>query len=119
MFSVNRGTHVLNMVQDDKPLTGQQGIYATAAFDKYANEIILKLVNTTNKMLNSNIILQTSKKVLPNASLTVLQHEMPDGMNSIENPAAIHPVEQEITLNGKKLDMPLDPYSFSIVRIKL
>jgi alpha-N-arabinofuranosidase len=119
MFSVNSGTHVLNMLQDNKPLTGQQGIYATAAFDKSANNIILKLVNTTDKLQNSNIVLQTSKRVLPKAGLTILQHESPDGMNSIENPVAIHPVEQEITLKGRKLDIALGPYSFSVVRIKL
>jgi len=107
------------MLQDNKPLTGQQGIYATAAIDKKSDEIILKVVNTSDKEQNNIIVLQTSRKVLPEASLTTLKNESLDGMNTIENPAAIKPVSQEITLKGKKVELSVAPYSFSVIRIKM
>jgi len=119
LFSTNKGTNVLNMLQDNKPLTGQQGLYATAALDKKSDEIILKLVNTSDKVQNNSIVLQTSKKVLPKAILTTLKSESLDGMNTIENPAAIKPVSQEITLKGKKIELPVAPYSFTVMRIKI
>ena len=54
LFSTNKGTHVLNMLQDNKPLTGQQGLYTSAAVDKQTSEIILKIVNTTDKIQTNN-----------------------------------------------------------------
>jgi len=119
LFSTNKGTHVLTMLQENKPLTGQQGLYATAAIDKKSDEIILKVVNTSDKEQNNIIVLQTSRKVLPEASLTTLKNESLDGMNTIENPAAIKPVSQEITLKGKKVELSVAPYSFSVIRIKM
>jgi alpha-L-arabinofuranosidase len=119
LYSTNKGTNVLNMLQDNKPLTGQQGIYATAAIDKKSDEIILKVVNTSDKEQNNIIVLQTSRKILPEASLTTLKNESLDGMNTIENPAAIKPVSQEITLKGKKVELSVAPYSFSVIRIKM
>jgi alpha-L-arabinofuranosidase len=119
MFSANSGTHVLNMLQDNKPLTGQQGIFATAAFDNPTNEIILKLVNCSDKTQESIIVLQTSGKLLPKASVMVMQHELLGGINTIDKPMNIHPVQGEITLKGRKVDLALGPYSFSVVRIKI
>ena len=119
LFSTNKGTQVLNMLQDNKPLTGQIGIYASAAFDRQTNEIILKIVNTSDKIQNNSIVLQTSKKVVPKAVLTVLKSEKLDGMNTIDNPEVIKPVSQETTLKGKNIEIQVAPYSFTVLRIKL
>jgi alpha-L-arabinofuranosidase len=107
------------MLQDNKPLTGQKGLFASAAADSRTNEIILKIVNTTDKIQNSSIDLMTSKKILPKARLTVLKNTTLDGVNTIDNPAAIKPVDQDITLKGKKVELSVAPYSFSVLRIKI
>ena len=119
LFSTNKGTHVLNMLQENKPLTGQQGLYATAAIDKQLNEIILKLVNTTPNTQVRSIVLQTSRKILPDALVTILKNESLAGTNSIENPDAIKPVDSKIKLKGKNVTLSLTPYSLTVVRIKV
>ncbi|HNX80038.1 MAG TPA: alpha-L-arabinofuranosidase C-terminal domain-containing protein, partial [Prolixibacteraceae bacterium] len=119
LFSVNRGDYVLAMQRNNLPLTGEDGIYASAALDKSANEVILKIVNTSDKVKNQEIVLNTTRKVLPKARYIVLQNNKSDGMNSIENPKAISPVEKEFTLKGRKLNATLEPYSLSVYRIKL
>jgi alpha-N-arabinofuranosidase len=119
LFSLNRGTNVLSMLRENKPLTGQNGLFASAAFDNRTNEIILKIVNTTDKIQNNSIDLKTSKKILPKGRLTVLKNATTDGLNTIENPETIKPVEQEITLKGKKVELSVAPYSFSVIRIKI
>jgi alpha-L-arabinofuranosidase len=119
LFSLNKGTNVLSMVQDNKPLTGQKGIFASASADNRTNEIILKIVNTTDKIQSNSIELKTSRKILPKARLTVLKNTTLDGLNTIENPEAIKPVDQEITLKGKKVELSVAPYSFSVIRIKI
>ena len=119
MFSANKGTDVISMTSDNKPLTGQQGLYASAAIDKNSNEIILKIVNTSDKAQSNNIVLQTSKKIVSAAKLTELKSENLSGMNSIENPDTIKPVIKDITLKSKKFELPVAPYSFTVLRIKL
>jgi alpha-N-arabinofuranosidase len=119
LFSMNKGTNVLNMLLDNKPLTGQKGLYATAAIDKQTNEIILKLVNTTDKTQNNSIALQTSKKILPKARMTVLKNATLDGLNTIDKPDIIKPVDQDIALKGKNFELSVDPYSFTVLRIKM
>jgi alpha-N-arabinofuranosidase len=118
LFSLNKGTNVLSMLQDNKPLTGQKGIFASASADNRTNEIILKIVNTTDKTQSNSIVLKTSRKI-SKARLTVLKNTNLDGLNTIENPEAIKPVDQEITLNSKKVELSVAPYSFSVIRIKI
>ena len=103
LFSNNKGTKVLNMLQENKPLAGQQGLYATAALDEESNEIILKMVNTTPDQKSNSIVLQTSGKVAPKASMTVLKSDNPGSINTIETPEAIIPVRQEFALKDKNL----------------
>ncbi len=119
LFSTNRGTHVVTMLQENKPLTGQNGIYASAVIDKGSDEIILKIVNTSATIQNNIIELQTSRRVSTKAQMTVLRNENLSAMNNIDNPDLVRPEDQEITLKGKKITIPSAPYSFTVIRIKL
>lgn len=118
LFSLNRGTHLLDILKDGKPLTGQNGLYATAALDNNAGVIILKIVNTTDKPQVQNMVLQTAKKILPGAKMTVLSGDQLSSVNSLTQKENVAPVDQEITLKGKKLAMTCKPYSLSVIRIK-
>jgi alpha-L-arabinofuranosidase len=118
MFSNNKGSEVLPMLMRNKQIEGQNGLYASAAFDKDANEIILKLVNSAEKSQTANIIIEGSKKLMPKCKLTVLKSDI-NNVNSLEQPVLISPVEREVTINGKILNQTLEPYSFSVVRIKI
>ena len=75
MFSNNRGTEVLPVLSENKPITGQNGLYASAVFDKNSNEIILKLVNSTEKDQTANIILEGVKKTEPKGSIIVMKSD--------------------------------------------
>lgn len=119
LFSVNRGTNVLDILQDGKPLTGQKELYASAALDSDTRTIILKIVNTASSVQTTNIVLQTRGRVSPRADMTVLRHDSLSAMNTIEKPDEVVPSEQQITLSGKTLTLQAAPYSFSIIRIKL
>jgi alpha-L-arabinofuranosidase len=118
LFSNYKGSQVLNMLADNKPLTGQNGLYATAAFDKLSNEIILKLVNTSASVQSKNVVLKTSKKVLPKAMMTILKSDNLNRFNTIDNPDVIKPVNMEIVIKGKSISLTLEPYSFTVIRIK-
>ncbi len=118
MFSVNKGTHLLEMTWEGKPLAGQQSLYASAVLDKGSGEIILKMVNASAQAQAKNIVLQTTKKPAAGAKLITLQSARLDAVNSFDTGKNIMPVEQEITVKGKKLDVTLPPYSLSVYRIR-
>src|SRR5690606_25264066 len=119
LFSTNRGTHVLPLLMDDKAVTGQQELYASAAFDKNTNELILKIVNTSDKEQQKEVVLEGIKKLHPKAQIKVLKSEKLDAVNSLDNPMAISPVEETLKAKGKKLNLSLAPYSLSVIKVKL
>jgi alpha-N-arabinofuranosidase len=118
LFSNNKGTEVLPMLMENEPLTGQNGLYASAVSDKNSNEIILKLVNSTEKAQTADIDLKSAKKLGPKAKIIVLKSEDLNKVNSLEQPTLMSPVEDEFVLKGKTLHSELAPYSFSVFRIK-
>jgi alpha-L-arabinofuranosidase len=119
LFSNNRGTNVLPMLKANKPLEGLEGLYATAAFDKNSNEIILKLVNSTEEPQSPGIVLEGLKKLDPIAKIIILKSDNTNNLNSLDQPSLISPVEQKLILKGKTVTPVLEPNSFAIVRIKL
>jgi alpha-L-arabinofuranosidase len=119
LFATNRGSQVLPILMQDKPVTGLDGIYASSAFDKATNEIILKVVNTSDKAQTKEIIVESSKKIDAKGKLTVLKSENLKAMNSISEPKQVFPVDQAIDIKGKKLTLVLAPNSFNVVRFKV
>jgi len=119
LYSNNKGTQVLSMLSDGKPLTGQNGLYASAAFDEKSKEIILKLVNSTDKVQNQSIALDSKKKINTKAKITSLQSSNLEEVNSLDKPMNVFPVEKEILLKGKTVAVTVAPYSFSLIRIKM
>lgn len=119
MFSQNRGTHVLAALFENKPVAGQNDLYASAVIDESANEVIIKLVNTGKMIANLPVVLQTANKILPEASVVMLYSNSMDGVNTIENPHSIYPADKKIIVKGKKFTIDMEPSSFYVVRIKL
>ncbi len=119
LFSLNKGTNVVPLLENNKPLTGQDSLYASATIDKNTNELIVKLVNVSGKVQSKDIQVEGIKKLNENASLTVLKADELDEVNSITRPANVKPTEQKLKLKGKNISLPLAPYSFTIVRVKM
>jgi len=118
LFSNNKGTEVLPMLLDKKPLTGQSGIYGSAAFDQNSNEVIVKLVNSSDKAQTVNVALESTKRLATKGKMVVLKSDNLDQVNSLEFPMLVSPFEQEVIIKGKKLNQVLAPYSFTVIRIR-
>jgi alpha-L-arabinofuranosidase len=118
LFSLNKGTHVVPLMENGKALAGQDSLYASSVVDKNTNELIVKLVNVSGKIQNREIQIEGIKKLNENASLIVLADDLQE-VNSISEPTNVKPVEQKLKLKGKKISLPLAPYSFTIVRVKM
>lgn len=121
LYSLNKGTNVLSLTQGNEPLAGQDSLYASAAWDKATNEVILKVANMSDKAQTRTIQLDGAKKLDANGKLTLLKNSTLDAMNSFENATNVSPVEQRIPVDVKKktLSLTLAPRSFSVIRVKV
>jgi len=118
LFSTNKGTNVVPVLLNNQALTGQDGLYASAVSDHSSREIIVKLVNASEKAVKQRIVLDCKAKLNPKAMLTVLKSDNPEAYNTLEMPLLIAPAELEITLKGKTADVILAPYSFTVIKLK-
>jgi len=119
LFANHKGTHVLNMLDNEKPLTGQNGVYGSAAWDSVTNEVIIKLVNTGRTAQSLTTTLNTSKVPVSKAKMIVLKGKNLKALNSIDQPVNVAPVESELIISGKEITLKLQSQSMTVFRIGL
>jgi alpha-N-arabinofuranosidase len=118
LFSLNKGTDIIPILANGKSLAGADSLYASAVLDKKTNEVVIKLVNVSGTSKTREINIEGIKKLDTKATLTVLRSDDVNEVNSIEAPRAISPADQTIVLKGKKINVSLEPYSFTVIRAK-
>lgn len=119
MFSTNRGTHILPVTLNGQPLTGQNGLYASAVVDRSSREIILKVVNANNQPVSQKVFLDCKPGLKTKAIQTVLRSSDPEAFNTLVQPLLISPAKEEITVKGKTVEVVLAPFSFSVIKFKM
>ena len=123
LFATHKGTNVLSLTMNKKPVTGaegQNGLFASAVCDKNKNEIIVKVVNTSGKKQSLSLIFNGLKKkeVLSGARCIKLSSTGMDKDNTIENPLAIIPQETSLDVDGHTLNVDLEPATFAVYILK-
>ena len=131
LYATNAGTHVLPLTmkagQGKKakalPVAnqeGQNGLFASAAFDQVSNEVIVKVANTSRatQAIQLNLADMTSNATVRTWTLS---HNGMDDENSIRQPQLIKPQEGVIPCSAEKKQTVvtdnLPPMSFRIYRI--
>ncbi len=117
LFSTNRGTHVVPILNNGAVITGKDSLYATAAIDKNTSEVILKLVNIAATAVPLSLNLETVSVLKQDAKVTVLKAASKDDFNTLDNPAAVMPADKTLPIKNNKVDMVLDPSSVTVIRI--
>ena len=131
LYATNAGTHVLPLTMTPagkkaKPqpvanLEGQNGLFASAAFDSNAGEVIVKVANTsrTAQPVQLNLANMTGAT---SARTITLSHSGMDDENSIQQPELITPKEGSVACTSEKKQLvitdQLPPMSFRIYRVK-
>ncbi len=123
MYAHNRGTHVLNATEDDRPLAGnegQDGLFASAVWDADRQEVILKIVNVSDTDQSRKLTF-TGLKRNQKPALTDITTYSSDNLyvdNTLKNPAAIVPqvkVADEADID--ELEIPAK--TFAMYRFKV
>lgn len=123
LFATHKGTNVLSLTMNKKPVTGaegQNGLFASAVCDKNKNEIIVKVANTSDRKQPLSLIFNGLKKkeVLSGARCIKLSSADMDKDNTIENPLAIIPQETSLDVDGHTLNVDLEPATFAVYILK-
>jgi alpha-L-arabinofuranosidase len=132
LYATNKGTNVLQLTtkkleaRGEKlvPVAnqeGQHGLFASAAYDKDAAEVIVKVVNTSKTVQPITLNLKDLTGAATAKTIT-LSHKGMDDENSIQHPELITPKQGTIAVEaGKKqsvINDQLPAMSFRIYRIK-
>ena len=124
LFAMNKGTNVLALTMNKKPVAGQDGqdgLFASSVFDKASGQIIVKVVNTSKQPQAISLNLQGVKGARTAETITLCHNAM-DDENSLDNPEKITPKAGTLQCEaGKKntvLNDELQPMSFRIYKIK-
>ena len=118
LFATNKGTDLLNITKDGKPVTGQNDLFASAVKDAVSKEVIVKLVNTSAAAQEVNVDLKGNKLTSRGTLITLTSAHLEDE-NSFANPKKISPTESEIKVKNNKAITSLPPYSVTVLKIKM
>ena len=118
LFAINKGTDLLAITKDGKPVIGQNDLFASAVKDANTKEVIVKLVNASSNAQVVNIDLKRGKLV-SKGSLTTLTSTNLDDVNSFEFPKKINPKESGFNLKGQKAEISLPAYSVVVLKVKM
>jgi len=101
---------------NSKPVAGQDSLFASAVIDRKKNEIIVKIVNSASVEKTTTLDIEGAANSLTVGTQTVLTGS-PDQMNTLDAPFTVAPVVSPLKLKGKKLDIVLKPFSFTVIKL--
>ena len=119
LYANNRGSHVLEMNLDGKPMTGQNGLFGAASWDEKSGELIFTLVNTAEGMQELPVHIQNAQSVSSQGTRIVLRHADLLGANSLMDPDLIVPEETMIPISGVDFTLVLEGQSLTILRVQV
>ena len=117
LYCQNKGTNVLNTTIANPTPKGEDGIFASAVFDKNKNEYIVKVINTTESSKSVKIQLNGLKTISSVNAITLdcSDYEME---NTVDNPNAIVPQETTLKAEGNTLNVSVAGKNFVVYKIQ-
>ncbi len=113
LYGTNKGTNVLKLTEDGKPVTGAGGLYASAVYDKDAKKCIVKLVNASEQPQDVSVTFKGLKS-LGAGQCVLLKGDM--GMeNLVGKPELIKPVTTPVQASGNVYRHTIPARSFMVV----
>ena len=118
LFSTHKGTDLLTITQNGKPLTGQNNLYASAVKDSKTKEVIIKVVNTSAEMQDIIVDLKGSKVEQKGTLITLSSANLEDE-NTFSDPKKISPKESEYKLKSETAQLRLPAYSVNVLKLRI
>ncbi len=117
LFSLNKGTNILPVLLNGSPRNAQENLFASAAIDRRAGELILKLVNATPDKKDIRITLAGGTRFKNLARHLFWRVLTSRAENSLDQPTKLSPVQREFQVQSPEFGYTLDPNSLTVLRI--
>lgn len=119
MFSLNKGSNVLQLTMNGKPVAGnadQDGLFASAVYDKESNAVIVKVVNTGDK--EQDITLKLNGMTGSHkAELITFHADELTGENTLDKPETITPKSSQIKVSAPDFNASVPAKTFALYKI--
>lgn len=120
LYSLNKGTNVLNLTMKGKPVAGnedQDELFASAVYDKNTNEVIVKVVNAGDKAQSVTLNLKGMKGEHAATLISFHSDKLTDE-NTLDNPFKIVPQQNSLTVSAPSFEASVPARTFYIYKIK-
>ena len=125
MFAMNKGTNVLSLLMDGKPVAGQDGqdgLFASSVWDATTGDIIIKVVNTSRQPQPVTINLKGLRGERTAQTLTLQHNGSMTDDNTLDQPERITPQPGTISVadgrQGSVLTDEVEAMTFRLYRIR-
>lgn len=120
LYGIYKGSNVVSVTENNKPLIGQNNLYASAVWDEKAKEYIVKVANTGDSIQQLEITLTGLKKkeILTGGKVIWMHNDKLTQENTLDNPKAVLPKESDLTTEGNQVKIEIGAKTFAIYRIK-
>lgn len=125
LYGTNKGTNVVPLRMDGKPVSGQagqNGLFASAVWDEPTQTYIVKVINTSDTAQPVAITfegLKSSQRLAAEPSI-VFHSDNPDADNTLDNPTAIVPRGTLApTVGGNQMTAEVGAQTFAVYKIKV
>ena len=120
LYSLNKGTNVVQLTMRGKPVAGnpdQDGLFASAVYDKNTDEIIVKVVNTSDNDQPVSLNLK-GMKGKHEGKYTVFHSYDLVAENTFDDPIKVVPMTGKTTFNTPVEDVVVPARTFCMYKIK-
>jgi alpha-L-arabinofuranosidase len=121
LYSHNKGTNVVPLTMDKKPVGGQEGqdgLFASAVWDNDTKEYIVKVINTSDKAQPITLDFKGMKKKnkLTNGKCITFHSDNLDADNTVDNPNEVLPKESSVNIEGNVFNAEIGAKTFAIYK---
>jgi len=117
LFSNNKGTHLVTITENEKPVAGKDSLYSSAVIDKQSRELIIKIVNRASISQTLELNLTGIKLSKTNAVLQTLAANDLYSYNKLSELDKLKPGERKFAVKTNKFDHNLPAYSVTVLKI--
>jgi alpha-L-arabinofuranosidase len=100
---------------EDAPMPA---LYATASRRERTRELILKVVNVSDRAQETEVRLSGACRLASRAKVITLTSDSPDAENSLENPTRVAPVERQLEGVAPSFRYTFPPHSLTVMVLK-
>jgi len=117
LFSNNKGTHVVAITDNEKPVAGKDSLYSSAVIDKQRGELIIKIVNIASTLQTVELNLTGIKLSKTDAVSQTLAANDLYSYNKLSELDKLKPGERKFPIKTNKFDHNLTAYSVTVLKI--